>query len=77
MNKEQIEVTRDGDDRVIVEWAGLVLDITTAAETDPGLIVEAYAVGGPTKRVEREDWTRGRWGQLNPGQVSTYRVREE
>jgi hypothetical protein len=72
-----IEVTRDGDDRVIVKWAGVVLDITTA-NVDPGLTVEAYAfVGTPSKRIDREDWERGRFGPLHPGQVSTYRVRED
>jgi hypothetical protein len=77
--KKTIDITRDGDDRVIVKWEGIVLDIITSMPTDPGLIVEAYPAEGSLggQRIERIDWTHGRWGDLRPGQVATYRIEKD
>jgi len=67
---------RTEPDRVIVKLGGLVLDIGPTGDWN-GLTVEAYPEAGKMSgaRVEREDWERGRMGPLEPGEVSTYRVR--
>ena len=62
------------DDRVVVKYAGLVLDIGPTGDGE-GLTVEAYPYGSRSiYRVEREDWTRGRYTDLATGEVQTFRA---